>query len=382
MAPKHKSVETKYMEEREEVMRAVRGLDRRSFLKVSTAAMAAVAAKGLVTPHGFQLVNVAHAAPNKDQATQGAAGKAPFSFAYISDTHLYERKVNERFIRSTLKAVSDVNALDPQPDFVFFGGDLAQLGKAGELELGAQILKEVKAPVKMMVGEHDWFLDMGQKWQELFGPPNYSFDWKGTHCVVLMSVNEKDFWTPRGLTPEQRMGIVAGLDNSQQSRFEVGEATRKWLQQDLANVSKDTPLIVFSHSPLYKYYRDWNFWTEDADQVQAILKPFKQVTVLHGHTHQMLSNRIGNIDFHGFLSTAWPWPYAPQGLPALTIQQNRADPFSEFDGCGNGRVNVAAGGLVEKIYTLWDRNPVTVKPSYLRSGGKSDRPAATTRKSY
>lgn len=382
MAPKHKSVETKYMEEREQVLRGLRGLDRRSFLKVSAAAAAAVAAKGLVTPHGFQLVNVANAAPDKSGGSAGAQGKAPFSFAYISDTHLYERKVNERFIRSALKAVSDVNALDPQPDFVFFGGDLAQLGKPGELELGAQILKEIKAPVKMMVGEHDWFLDMGQKWQELFGPPNYSFDWKGVHCVVLMSVNERDFWTARKMTPEQRMQTVAGLDNAVQSRFEVGQAGREWLKKDLAKVSPDTPLIVFSHSPLYKYYRDWNFWTDDADEVQAILRPYKQVTVLHGHTHQMLSNRIGNIDFHGFLSTAWPWPYAPQGLPALTIQMNRADPFSEFDGVGNGRVNVAPGGLVEKIYNLWDRNPVSIKHSYLKSGGKSDRPAEPTLKSY
>ncbi len=382
MAPKHKSVETKYMEEREEVLRALRGLDRRSFLKVSAAAAAVVAAKGLVTPHGFQLVNVAHAGPDKSAATKGAAGAAPFSFAYISDSHLYERKVNERFIRSVLKAVSDVNALDPQPDFVFFGGDLAQLGKPGELELGAQILREVKAPVKLMVGEHDWFLDMGQKWQELFGPPNYSFDWKGVHCVVLMSVNEKDFWTARKMTPEQRMQTVAGLDNAVQSRFEVGQAGRDWLKRDLAKVSPETPLIVFSHSPLYKYYRDWNFWTDDADEVQAILKPYKQVTVLHGHTHQMLSNRIGNIDFHGFLSTAWPWPYAPQGLPPLTIQMNRADPFSDFDGTGNGRLRVAAGGLVDKIYNLWDRNPVTITHRYLASGGRSDRPPEPTRKSY
>jgi len=382
MAPRHKSIETKYMEEREQTMRALRGLDRRSFLKVSAAAAGVVAAKNLVAPHGFQLVNVASAAPAKDNGPKGAQGRPPFTFAYISDSHLYERKVNERFIRAALKAVEDVNALDPQPDFVFFGGDLAQLGAAKELELGAQILKEVKAPVKMMVGEHDWFLDMGQKWQEMFGPPNYSFDWKGVHCVVLMSVNERDFWTERRMTPEQRMLTVAGLDNGTQSRFEVGTAGRAWLSQDLAKVSHDTPLLVFSHSPLYKYFRDWNFWTDDADEVQAILRPFKQVTVLHGHTHQLLSNRIGNIDFHGFLSTAWPWPYAPTGLPALTIQMNRADPFDQFDGCGDGRVAVDPGGIVDKIYNLWDRNPVTVKHSYLASNGKQDRPAVPTRSSY
>ena len=195
-----------------------------------------------------------------------------FRIAYISDSHLYEQKVNERFVRSLLRAVDDVNKLDPQPDFVLFGGDLAQLGHRGELDIGAQILKNVKAPMHMMVGEHDWFLDMGEHWQSPFGPPTYSFDHKGVHFVVLNSIHEKDFWTARKLTPTERMHIVAGLDNAQQGRFMVGEEQRNWLQQDLAKISPGTPLIVFSHSPLYKYYEPWNFWTDDADEVQAILK--------------------------------------------------------------------------------------------------------------
>ena len=219
-------------------------------------------------------------------------------------------------MRAAVKAVEDVNALDPQPDFVLFGGDLAQLGRREELELGKQILKELKAPVKMMVGEHDWFYDLGDTWQEMFGPPNYSFDWKGVHVIMLMSVHEKDFWTARKMTPEQRMHTVAGLDNGIQSRFEVGDEEREWLKNDLAKVPHTTPMLVFSHSPLYKYYRNWNFWTDDADQVQAILRPYDHVTVIHGHTHQMLLNQIRNISFYGMLSTAWPWPYAPTGAAA------------------------------------------------------------------
>ena len=139
---------------------------------------------------------------------------------------------------------------------------------------------------------------------------------------------------------------------------------------------------MFSHSPLYKYYRNWNFWTEDADEVQAILKPYSRVTVIHGHTHQMLSNQIGNISFYGMLSTAWPWPYAPHGLPPLTIQMNRADPFDQFDGCGDGTLAVRHDGLVDTIYNLWDRNPVTVKADYLVSHGKVDRPPAPQFASY
>jgi 3',5'-cyclic-AMP phosphodiesterase len=285
-------------------------------------------------------------------------------------------------VRAILKAVDDVNAMDPQPDFVLFGGDLAQLGKPGELKLGRDILKTVKAPIKMMVGEHDWFLDMGDVWRDYFGSPNYSFDHKGVHFVTLMSVNEKDFWTERGMTPEERMLTVAGLDNGVQSRFEVGPEGRKWLADDLAKVDKATPVVVFSHSPLYEYYKNWNFWTDDAAQVQEILRPIDKVSVIHGHTHQLLSNQIGNISFHGMLSTAWPWPYAPEGLPKLTVQMNRADPFSAFDGCGDGTVNVLEAGLVDKVYNLWDRNPVTVKASYLTSNGAKDHPAKTQLASY
>jgi Icc protein len=343
--------------EDEQLIRSLANCDRRHFLKVS-ARFAGLAAAAGVVQHSFQLVNVAHA--------QGAAGG--FRFAYISDTHLYARGRAHRFATAALKAVADVNALDPQPDFVFFGGDLAQLGKPDELALGAEILKEVKAPLRMIAGEHDWYLDMGAKWRELFGKDVYSFDHKGVHFVALNSIIEKDFWTAKGYTPEERMGIVAGLDDSRQSRFEVGEEQRDWLAKDLAAVDKQTPLVVFSHSPLYKLYRDWNFWTDDAEQVQALLKPFKSATVIHGHTHQLLTNRIENIHFHGLLSTAWPWPYAPQGLPELTLQMDRPDPFNQFDGCGSGTIDVLAAGHVDKNYNLWTRNPRTVRAAELASG--------------
>jgi hypothetical protein len=132
-----KSIETKYMEERDALFRAARGLSRRDFVKLAGISAGAVAAKGLLPPHSFQLVEVAHAETSQPK----------FSFAYISDSHLYKKSLNDRFVRAILKAVDDVNALSPQPDFVLFGGDLAQLGQKEELELGAQILKSVKAPL-------------------------------------------------------------------------------------------------------------------------------------------------------------------------------------------------------------------------------------------
>ncbi len=377
-----KSVETKYYEQRDALFQGLQNVDRRSFMKVSMAAMAAALAKGVeFNYHSFLPVRVVNAA-EKSAAGGGYSGGGDFTFAYLSDSHLYDVKLNDRFVRQLLRAVDDINNMDPQPDFVLNGGDLAQLGKPNELKLGAEILKSIKAPVRNMVGEHDWYLDLGEHWMDLFGEPTYSFDHKGVHFVVLQSVYEDDFWTDRGMSPMERMKTVAGLDNGIQSRFKVGAAQRAWLENDLKPYAAGTPIIVFSHSPLYKYYRPWNFWTEDAEQVQAILRRFKSVAVIHGHTHQLITNRIGDIHFHGMLSTAWPWPYAPEGLPELTVQMNRADPLDPNDALGTGSAHVDPEGLVDKLYNLWNRNPVQVTSTYVASNGLEDIPLQPNLTSY
>jgi 3',5'-cyclic AMP phosphodiesterase CpdA len=354
----------RYLADRTMYLDRVARLTRRDFVNAAGQAAAAALATGKLLPHSFQTVEVVRA----------QSPETSFTFAYISDTHLYERKLNQRFVRAALKAIYDLNALDPKPDFVLFGGDLAQLGQPGELAEGAQLLKSLKPKLYMMVGEHDWYFDMGEAWRQHFGSDVYSFDHKGVHFVVLNSVLVEDYWTGTKVTPMERMLAMAQPDHPNSHPFTVGAEQRDWLRKDLANLPKETPLIVFSHSPLYKIYKAWNFWTDDAEEVQKILAPFESVTVIHGHTHQMLSHKVGNIHFHGMLSTAWPWPYAPEGLPKLTVRMNRADPFDEFDGCGDGRVDVLKGGYVDKHYNLWSRNPIRVSARYLNSDGATDGP--------
>ncbi|MDO4550146.1 MAG: metallophosphoesterase [Planctomycetia bacterium] len=362
------NLETQIEHQRRDFFRGMQNLDRRSFLKVTAAATVAAASAGMLgQTHTFQPIQMA--------LGEDASGKAQgFKIAYISDSHLYVKEKNDRFANSLYRAVCDVNSMETPPDFVFYGGDLAQLGQPDELQLGYDILKELKYPLKIMVGEHDWYYDMGEKWQQLFGSPNWSFDHKGVHFVCLMSVNEEDFWTEKGMTPLERMKTVAGLDNQMQRSFFVGETQREWLKKDLEKYPDSQPVVVFSHSPLYKLYKNWNFWTDDAEEVQDILKRFQKVTVIHGHTHQLLTNRIGNIHFHGLISTAWPWPYAPQGTPEYTVFMNRSDPFNSMDGCGDGSMMISADGLVDKIYNMWNRKPILVSAAFLNSDGKEDRP--------
>ncbi|MDO5113522.1 MAG: metallophosphoesterase [Planctomycetia bacterium] len=363
------NLETRVERERTEFFAGLRNLDRRSFLKVSAASFAAAATAGMADFGSFQPIKIAlgEDAQGKEQS---------FKIAYISDSHLYQKHINDRFANALMRAVADVNAMEEAPDFIFYGGDLAQLGQPEELELGADILNGLKYRdrLRIMVGEHDWYFDMGEKWKSLFGSPTWSFDHKGVRFVCLMSVNEEDFWTEAGMTPLQRMQTVAGLDNQKQRPFFVGDDQIAWLEKTLEDCDNTKPIVVFSHSPLYKLYKNWNFWTDDAEKVQNVLKRFDRVTVIHGHTHQVLTNKIGNIHFHGLLSTAWPWPYAPKGMPEWTVQMNRSDPFNSLDGCGNGEILVHPDGLVDKVYGLWNRKPMLVSAAYLNSDGKEDRP--------
>jgi Icc protein len=296
-------------------------------------------------------------------------GTESINFAYISDSHIQHIKGTEfvrNWDRGLIRAVAEANLLSPKPDFVLFGGDLAQLGTQAELDHGMEMLSKLNYKLYAVMGEHDYYLDLGEYWSKLFGDHYYSFDHKGVHFVVLNSVLTYDDWTHnRWPTAEQRMNEMAGLDNPNGSPFMVGEKQRAWLAKDLAKVSKDTPVVVLSHSPLQKIFKGWNFWTEDAEDVQKLLRPFKKVNVIYGHVHQIQYNQIGNISFNSVMATAWPWPY-PQSysqveshLPKLTVHMNRADPFFERDATGWQFINVN-DGRVDLQYQLYNNRARTV----------------------
>ena len=106
MAARHKSIETKYYEERDRVLRALRNCDRRTFLKLSAATIGAVMAKGLMPPHSFQLVEVANAAVEKGWSSVGAKGALPCPVS-ASVAHL---KVKGTAMVASLAASSSTSA--------------------------------------------------------------------------------------------------------------------------------------------------------------------------------------------------------------------------------------------------------------------------------
>ena len=314
-------------------------MDRRRFL--SHSGLAASLATLPVT-----LVDLAFAKPTEN-----------FTFAYISDAHI-EHVEGSRFVRNwdqgLARAVAEVNLLTPKPDFVVFGGDLANLGRIPELEHGAELLAKLGPKLHCVLGERDYYLDLGAHWSRLFGQQYYSFDHKGVHFVVLNSVLTYDDWTfNRWRTAEQRMREMAAFDSPNGSPFLVGAEQRKWLTRDLSRLAPTTPIVVFSHSPLQKIHKAWNFWTDDAEDVHALLLPFERVCVLYGHVHQIQHNQIDSISFNSVMATAWTWPYphdyyaqsAGLLLPKLTVEMSNGAGFCERNATGWQTIDIHTGRM-------------------------------------
>ncbi len=214
------------------------------------------------------------------------------SFVQISDSHIgFNKAANEHVTETLQRTIKAINALPTQPAFVVHTGDITQLSKPAEFDQAKQILSQLKAPLFTIPGEHDTIGDLGKAYSEAFAAPEkreglQSWDHSGVHFVSLNNV------------------LAFGLDGKGQ----VGQSQVEVLKKDLSSQPSDTPLVLFSHIPLYDIYPEWGWATEDSAQVLDLLSRFSAVTVLSGHIHQVIQHTEGNVLFQTAASTAFPLP--------------------------------------------------------------------------
>jgi 3',5'-cyclic AMP phosphodiesterase CpdA len=235
------------------------------------------------------------------------------SFVQISDSHMgFNKPANADVVATLQAAVSKINALPAAPEFMLHTGDITHLSKPAEFDQVQQILQSARSKdVFFVPGEHDVLEDDGQQYRERFGKNTkglgwYSFDKKGVHLIGLVNV----------------MNLKAGGMGS------LGAEQLKWLEDDVAHLSKSTPVVVFAHMPLWNIYPEWGWGTDDSAQALSLLKRFGSVTVLNGHIHQTMQKVEGNVTFHTAASTAFPQPHpgaAPSAGPMkVPAEQLRA----------------------------------------------------------
>jgi 3',5'-cyclic AMP phosphodiesterase CpdA len=217
-------------------------------------------------------------------------------FAQVSDSHIgFTGAANTDVTGSFGHAIDQINNLGYTPDFVIHTGDLTHLATPDQFDQVKQMMTRLSTPhVFTVPGEHDSVDDAGQKYRNTFGAGTrgdgwYSFDIAGVHVIALVNTLHM---TKLGHLGQDQLDFVA---------------------KDVAALSSDTPIIVFSHIPLFAMYPDWGWGTDDATQALSYLRRFSSVTCLNGHVHQVFSKTEGNVTFISGTTTAYPLPHPGDG---------------------------------------------------------------------
>jgi 3',5'-cyclic-AMP phosphodiesterase len=220
-----------------------------------------------------------------------------FTFVQISDSHIGFNKEANPDPNATLQAALDrIAQLPIPPAMMIHTGDVSHLSKAAEFDTAEQLMKTVKLDTHYVPGEHDVIGDDGKQFFARFAREAtsggwYSFDQGGVHFVALVNV----------LTFEKARAGSFGAEQLE------------WLEKDLKGRSASTPIVVFTHVPMWPIYPEWGWTTEDAPQALTYMQRFGSVTVLNGHIHQIVQKIEGNVSFRTAMSTAFPQPPAGQG---------------------------------------------------------------------
>lgn len=217
--------------------------------------------------------------------------KGELHFVQISDSHMGFNKPANPDVGGTLQAaITKINSLPEQPEFIIHTGDITHSAKAEEFDTFGQLIKSANAKQTFFVpGEHDTATDDGKLYLQRYGKNTkgrgwYSFNHKDVHFVGLSNV-----------------AVLEGMGT-------LGAEQLQWLQADLKAQPASRPVVVFAHIPLWSVYPEWGWGTSDSEQALSYLKRFGSVTVLNGHIHQVMQKVEGNMTFHTAMSTAFPQP--------------------------------------------------------------------------
>ncbi|MCX6094720.1 MAG: metallophosphoesterase [Candidatus Bipolaricaulota bacterium] len=210
---------------------------------------------------------------------ESVAQSGPLVFVQLSDLHyapdaasfeaaFADRRMAYEPAPILDQIVAEANAL--APDFVILTGDIVANAKGPELpdveawmKFGAQsFAARFTSSFYAAVGNHDVVRDPAINetlYERYFGPTYYSFNVKGTHCVVLNTHQ-------------------LAADGKQ--TYSVSAAQLEWLRQDFAFVDPDAEMLVFCHEPS----PDWTP-TAESKALYTLLAKERITALLDGHWH-------------------------------------------------------------------------------------------------
>ncbi len=154
-------------------------------------------------------------------------------------------------------------------------------------------------------------------YQKAFGPRYYSQNIGDVHYIFLDNINYKN--------DPASAETYKGVKNKRNYVEDFTPEQLAWLRKDLANVSYDTPLIISMHGPIFRWkgYGMEKFTPVTTENIKIrteknstkelleILKPYKNVHTLSGHSHKQCLIRLPeseqNLTEHNISGTCGSW---------------------------------------------------------------------------
>ncbi|MCF6283820.1 MAG: metallophosphoesterase [Candidatus Hydrogenedentes bacterium] len=193
----------------------------------------------------------------------------PLRFAVLTDLHL----LDSRSVGIVGRAVNAINN-DHSIDFVAVLGDLSSHGTLPEMNLARHALERLRAPYFCVPGPHD--ISAGTEYgYEFYRRAFKKPQWK----------ENRGGWTFIGLdtTGGKRLSAVMSDDSL------------AWLDDQLAHLDKDRPVVLFCHHPLGPNAREARL--ENAAEVLTRFQHHNLRLVASGHVHENQEEEHGGILF-------------------------------------------------------------------------------------
>ena len=252
----------------------------------------------------------------------------------MTDIHVQPEKNAEAGFRAAITKVNELN-----PGFVITGGDLVMdclgqsYGRADTLyNIYTAMLKEFKMPVYNTMGNHEhygWYAssladtnntEYGEKmFEKRIGPRYQRFDHKGWVFLIIDSVVKNG-----------KGGYEGGVDAEQM----------KWLKDQLATISPETPIVISLHIPLLTTEAQILHGATAANEPGEVVVNSKEVLdlfkghnlklVLQGHLHYYETLFVFGTNYvtGGSVAGAWwegPYLGTEEGFLLLKVKGDEVE---------------------------------------------------------
>lgn len=276
-------------------------MSRRQFVKRMLAILAVFAGGGTIWKYVLDHEKPLHAESDSTAATTPipaeqtanlTSNKLLLSFFLLSDLHISDGiSIMTDKLHAALK---DVSSFESPVECIVLGGDLTDMGRETDYKLLRKILNGYKLPpIYANMGNHDYYdiwLDKKGEFAKETMPNGKSDAMAKERFMKFFGYKDQpytDFW----------MGGFHFILVSQEAyvgdKPEYGEgawysdAQLAWLSNQMKQHEDGKPAFVFIHQPLPAPGMDGgSHQLVRAKEFREVLKPYRNVFVLSGHTHR------------------------------------------------------------------------------------------------